>query len=312
MGPGAAIDIGTNSTRLLVAHKRGDCWKPLCRGLRITRLGEGLSRTGRLSPEAMGRTVSAVVEFMHRAQACGAEFLEIAATFAARQAENGEQLQQRLAAQGLGVRVLTGEEEAALSFRGVVTALSPRNPGPILVVDVGGGSTELIRGCDARLEDWFSLPVGAVTLAERLPAPNGVLSPELQQKMSREVERVLEMGMTAAWDEPARSSVVGVGGTATSLVAICLELDSYDPEKVHGFSLTLEELQSLRQKLAVLTDQQRCQVPGLQPERADIIVPGAVIIERLLQRLGGRELMVSEGDLLLGLLEVAWTEQANG
>lgn len=309
----AAIDIGTNSTRLLVACKRAGLWQIRCRDLRVTRLGEGLIRTGCLSSEAIERTVRAVVGFVQRARTCGAEFTEIAATYAARQAENGEQLRQRLAAEGLGLRVLSGEEEAALAFCGVVTSLPLQEPGSLLVVDVGGGSTEVSRGRQGRLEDWFSLPVGAVSLAERFPSPDGMFSPGLQQEMSREVDRVLDRGITAAWNGLSPVPMAGVGGTATSLVAISLELEPYDPDRVHGASLRLEEIQRLRQELAALTGQERRQVPGLQPERADVIVPGAVIIESLLQRFESRELLVSEGDLLLGLLETRWTgQQSNG
>ncbi|MCS7173640.1 MAG: Ppx/GppA family phosphatase [Armatimonadetes bacterium] len=291
----AAIDIGTNSVRLLVAEVENGRITPLTQRMEITRLGEGLAHSPVLAPQAIGRTVRAVREFAEMARALGAESLVVFGTSALREAHNRATLERDL--KPLRVRILTGEQEAELSFFGALVGL-PDLRGRILVLDVGGGSTELTVGTRERIESRVSLPLGAVRMTERFIRSDPAAEVELEA-LSRTAASLLS---------PYRRTflrpdvAVGVGGTATTLVAVDQALEPYDPARVHGTRLTQQKVSSMARGLCAMPLALRRRLPGLQPQRADVICAGAVLLATLLRELEIPELLVSESDLLWGAL----------
>lgn len=281
----AAIDIGTNSTRLLVAQRCGGGLNVLETGLITTRLGEGMG-SGVLLTGAMERTVKAVDSFYQIALRLGAERVVAAATSAVRDASNRDEFLDRVKRKtGLRVLVLSGEEEAAMSYRGVLSGLAVE-PRSTVVVDIGGGSTELIwtQGEHLRLA---SVNIGAVRVTEAGLGEEAVIA---QVSMALEEVRRSQV-----------NTLVGVGGTITTLAAIDQRLVLYDPERVHGYCLTAGSVGDILKMLKRMGVEQRKQVPGLQPERADIIVAGVSIVKALMDGLGQGRLLVSECDILYGL-----------
>lgn len=296
----AAIDIGTNSVRLLVADvtqspRSSPRLRPVLRHLQITRLGERLAPGGRIHPGPAARTAAAVKRFAAAAARAGATNPVLVATHALRTAQNPDALLSRL---DRPVRILTGHEEARLGYRGVLAGLGPRHrPSRLMVIDIGGGSVELTWGDRARIEGSVSLPAGAVVLTERFlahdpPSPREVVA------LREYLARTLDPALPAA--EPPRR-IVGVGGTITTMAAIAQRLSPYDPNRVHGFRLSRRAVELVMEELVAHTVAQRRRLPGLQPERADIIAAGAVVLQRLLARCGARSIIVSEADLLWAL-----------
>lgn len=282
----AAIDIGTNSTRLLVVESCGGGLKVLETGLSTTRLGEGMGG-GVLLPGAMERTMEAINSFYQIAQRLGAERVVAAATSAVRDASNRDEFLDGVRRKtGLRVRVLSGEEEAAMSYRGVLSGLAvvPRST---VVADVGGGSTEFIWNQGGRLR-LTSVNVGAVRMTEADLGEEEVaarLSPALVEVRRAQVK-----------------TLVGVGGTITTLAAIDQGLVLYDPDRVHGYCLSATNVSDILKALKRMGVEERKQVPGLQPERADIIVAGVTIVKAIMDGLGQGQLLVSECDILYGLV----------
>lgn len=291
----AAIDIGTNSVRLLVADVTEGRIDPVLQRIEITRLGEGLTRSPVLTPQAIGRTVRAVREFAACATQLGAASLVVVGTSALREAQNRATLERDL--RPLRVRVLTGEQEAELGFLGALAGL-PDARGRILVLDVGGGSTELTVGTRERIEAQTSLPVGAVRMTEAFIRSDPPADVELEA-LARSVATVLVPHRRTF---KAPEVAVGVGGTVTTLVAVDRALDPYDPRQVHGARLTRSKVRTLTRGLCAMPLALRRHLPGLQPERADVICAGAVILHTVLSELGIPELVVSESDLLWGVL----------
>lgn len=290
----AAIDIGTNSTRLLVADCTGAGLKRIEAGLITTRLGKGMS-SGLLLQETMLSTADAVGLFYQKALNLGAESVVAAATSAVRDAANKAEFL-RLAEErtGLNVRVLSGEEEAALSYRGVLSGL-PVDPGSTLVADIGGGSTEFIWMHRDHL-NLVSVNAGAVRLtdagADEIVIYN-ILRPTLEEIK-----------------QSAFECLVGVGGTITTLAAIDQRLSVYAPDLVHGYCLRAASVDRILKMLKDMDIPERRKVPGLRPERADIIVAGVNIVKIIMDGLGSEKMLVSECDILDGLaLELADTMQ---
>ncbi len=300
----AAIDVGTHSVRLLVADVAGDSVKPVLRRLEVTRLGEGLGtgsggRAGQstqvLLPQAIGRTVRAVREFWQLAHQHGAERVVVVGTSAVRGAANRASLVRDL--QPIPLRVLTGEEEAELGYRGVRAGVAGLQD-PVLVVDVGGGSTELALGVGQRVLQKVSLPAGSVRLTERYLHGDPPAEVELQAAR-REVAELLRPHRHAF--SGARAAV-GVGGTVTSLAAVDLALEPYDPDRVHGHRLPAARVEDISRGLCTMPLALRRRVPGLLPERADVICAGALVVRTVLEAFQLPELVVSESDLLWGAL----------
>ena len=273
-----AIDLGTNSTRLLVADVEGGHVEEVGRGLRITRLGEGVDKRRRLLPAPVARVRNVLADFRRELDRLGAARTLAVATSAVRDAENGEAFLGEVEwSYGFSTRLLTGDDEARLTYRGVTAgrSLEPRT----LVVDIGGGSTELI------LADWHaSLDLGSVRMTERFGEDIDAIGAYVH-------------AITPALDV---LGAVGVAGTVTSLAALDLGLVEYDPLRVHGHVLTMDAIDEQLARLAALPLEERRRLPGLEPERAPVIVAGAAILRELLRRYGLDRIEASEHDLLHG------------
>lgn len=293
----AAIDIGTQSTNLLVCDEHG---AQLERIITATRLGEGLHDTGRLSGDAIARTVACTARYAERARELGARDIIVTGTAACRRAANTTELTEALAgATGLALDVLTEEQEARLAFMGATTSLGDAD-GPTLVVDIGGGSTELIIGFDSP-EMSASIPFGAVTssashIRSDPPRPEdltnliGAVADELE-----EIGRAMPAIMT-----PSR--VVGVAGTIVTVAAVEIGLARFDENVLHGFTLTKDAAEDVFRTLATESHHERVSNPGLDPQRADIIVAGCCILVAVMRRLNIDEIVVSTRNLLDGVV----------
>ncbi len=277
------VDLGTNSTRLLVADVDDGRVEEIERRTEITRLGEGVDERRKLLPLPIARVRNVLAEYRRELDAQGAERVLAIGTSAVRDAENGEAFLGEVEwSYGFASRLLSGEEEADLTRRGVANG---RELGDgTLVLDIGGGSTELITA-DSRK----SLDIGSVRLTERFLPSDPPTRDELDA-CTGAVRKVL----------PALGpdSAIGVAGTITTLAA--LELGRYDPEEVHGYRLSREGVEAQLERLASLPLAERRELPGLEPERAPVIVGGAVIVDEVLRRYGLDELEISERDLLHG------------
>ena len=279
----AAIDLGTNSTRLLVADVEDGEVRELARRTEITRLGEGVDERRRLLPVPVARVRNVLAEFRREAEGLGAERTLAIATSAVRDAENGEAFLGEVEwSYGFATRLLSGDEEAELTVRGV--RAGRELPPGTLVLDVGGGSTELISD-GLRV----SLDVGSVRLTERYLHADPPTAAELD---------ACAAAVRALLPEAEPAAAVGVAGTVTTLAA--LELGFYDPERVHGHRLGREQVAALVDRLAGLPLARRRELPGLEPERAPVIVGGAVVVREVLARYDLAELEVSEHDILTG------------
>ncbi|QGP92088.1 Exopolyphosphatase 2 [Neomoorella glycerini] len=282
----AALDIGSNSVRLLVGEVQGASVQPLRAALRSTRLLAGAT-DGWLQRAAVERTVAAVAELAVLARDYQPRDLVCVATSAAREARNPELLRAGVAGEaGLDLIIIDGHTEARLAYQGALAGLKEPVLNP-LVIDIGGGSTELSWQEEAGLQ-LVSVKVGAVRATESaMPrvAMETVLAPVLAR--ARKVRP---------------GQIIGTGGTITTVAALELGLERYQPELVHGMILTAEQVKSWRRVLTAMTLVERRQLPGLQPERADIIVAGVTILEIILTGLAAGKLVVSETDLLWGLL----------
>jgi len=290
----AAVDVGTNSTRLLVAQfSREGKVSSVITDSKITRLGQGM-QSGRLMQAAMERTVAVIIEFVQQAQQTGAQEIIIAATCAVRDAENRECFTDMVrSATDLELEILSGPMEARLSYQGVTNVLG--DVGDALVIDIGGGSTEFIWRSAGETR-FVSTNVGAVRMTEA-----GLGYEQIKNAIS---DTLLLIQM----DRPGE--VIGVGGTVTTLAAMAQGMYRYEPEKIHGFRLTTHKVDDLYRLLNGLSIDERKQLPGLQPQRADIIPTGACILSAILHGLSRDSILVSEADILQGLiLETAWREK---
>jgi exopolyphosphatase/guanosine-5'-triphosphate,3'-diphosphate pyrophosphatase len=299
----ATIDLGTNTVRLLVAEVAPGAagWRTLLAEQRVTRLGEGQRLTGALGETPARRTAATVAEFAARARAAGAERVAIVATSAVRDATNGGAFVadlERLT--GLGVRVISGEDEARLTLAGVVAALGPL-AGVSVAFDIGGGSTEYILARDGTLGAVASLRLGVVPLAERFPFP-GPVAPARYAALAAEVDAQLARDLPPAIAAARVDTLVGTAGTVCALAALDLDLADYDAERVQGHVLTRAAVARQRDRLAALDVAARGRVPCLEPGRADLIIPGIAIAEATLARLGCERLVVSDWGLREGLL----------
>jgi exopolyphosphatase / guanosine-5'-triphosphate,3'-diphosphate pyrophosphatase len=288
------VDLGTNSTRLLVADVHDAQVDEIARETRITRLGEGVDERRRLLPLPIARVRNVLADFRRELEERGAERVLAIGTSAVRDADNGEAFLGEIEwSYGFTTRLLSGDDEAALTRRGVANGRELDQG--TLVLDVGGGSTELITA-----ENRISLDVGSVRLTERFLATDPPTGNELDA-CAAAVRRTLP--------ELQPRSAIGVAGTITSLAA--LELGRYDPEQVHGHRLSRASVEAQLERLASLPLAVRRALPGLEPERAPVIVAGAVIVYQVLERYDLDELEVSENDILHGAaLEAAALPEA--
>jgi len=272
----ATIDIGTNSVLLLVAERRDDVIVPILERATITRLGQGVDATRTLAPEAIRRTLDCLARYAEDIRAAGVTRVDVAGTSAMRDAAGGESFRSE-AKSLLGVepRVISGREEAELTFEGAMTGLGLT--GPVTVVDVGGGSTEIVTGEVGKGPDRaVSLDVGSVRLTERHvrtdpPTANEVLA------VRQDVRRVLD----GSGIVPTRT-IVGVAGTVTTLAAYALDVVPYTSERVHGAHLSGQRIDSAVQALAAMPLAARRKLGSVQPDRADVIVAGGLIVAEVL------------------------------
>jgi exopolyphosphatase/guanosine-5'-triphosphate,3'-diphosphate pyrophosphatase len=300
MGPVAAIDCGTNSTRLLVADASG---RPIERLTRITRLGEGVDASGELSGDAIERSVAVLTEYRHVMDEFGVTRGRLVATSAARDASNGDEfLRAAGEATGFIPELLTGIEEGRLSMAGAVANLDPGD-GPFLVVDIGGGSTELITGTGPDDPDLatVSLQLGCVRITERFL----VTDPPTPAELSGAESMIGDLLSKVTAEQPrflAAHRLVGLAGTVTTLAALQLGLDEYDRDRIHHAVLSIGEVFDWYRTLASEVRRARLDRAGMVPGREDVIVGGAMILAEVMTRFGFDECLVSEADILDGMV----------
>jgi exopolyphosphatase/guanosine-5'-triphosphate,3'-diphosphate pyrophosphatase len=291
----AAVDLGTNTTRLLVADVEDGRVDEVVRRTTITRLGEGVDARRKLLPLPITRVRNCLSEYRRELELLGAEQALVVATSAVRDAENGEAFLGEIEwSYGFKTRLLSGHDEALLTFRGV-SAGRDIEPGT-LVIDPGGGSTELVLGGPEGVSFHTSLDIGAVRLTERFLPSDPPTEAELAG-CSKAIASVLSERLP---DELEVLGGIGVAGTVTTLAALDLGLDEYNREQVDGHRLSAHAIEEQLNRLAELPLAERTKVPALEPERAPVIVGGAMIVRELVAHFGLAELEASERDILDG------------
>jgi exopolyphosphatase / guanosine-5'-triphosphate,3'-diphosphate pyrophosphatase len=297
----AGIDCGTNSLRLLIADPVDGRLVDVVREMRIVRLGEGVDRTGQLLPAALERTRVALADYAATITAHGAQRVRMIATSATRDAANRDAFV-AMVRDVLGVEpeVISGAEEAALSFAGAAEGL-PGVSGRLLIADVGGGSTELVLGeaSTPHALRSYSMDVGCVRMTERHLHDD----PPTPDQIRATVDDLLAAIATAAAevDITAPATFVGLAGTVTTIAAIALGLDRYDAEAVHGSVLSAAQVHEVTARLLAMTHDERAALPVMHPGRADVISGGALVLRTLVEATGATEVIASEHDILDGI-----------
>jgi len=311
----AALDVGSNTVLMLVVewgangvlHRLADM-------SRITRLGRGVDAAGRLDPESAARTLDAINEFTDKARAVGAELIVGAATAALRDAADGQEFVARVKqGTGISLEIISGETEAELSYLSTRKGLGLDPAGELLIVDIGGGSTELIKAEPTQFEA-ISLQIGSVRLTERIIHHDPPLAAEAAELRARVNEALHQLG----WKCRPRA-MVGIAGTVTTLCAIALALEYYSPEAVHGHRLGHTEIRRIGALLASVPLEERKKLRGMEPGRADVLFAGAIILERVMDFFGCSEVIVSDQGVRWGLiwreverLSISWQGQRTG
>lgn len=304
----AGIDCGTNSIRLLIADVRDGRLRDVHRETRIVRLGQGVDATGEFAPEAIARTRGALADYAGLLQRHGVERVRMVATSAARDVANRDVFF-AMTAEVLGAvvpgavaEVITGAEEAALSFRGAVGELDPAS-GPFVVVDLGGGSTEIVLGADAVVAS-YSADIGCVRLTERCLHSDPPTPGEVAAARALVRER-LDVALGAVPVEGARTWV-GLAGTMTTLSALAHNMTTYDSAAIHLSRVSGGDLLAVCERLIAMPRSERAALPPMHEGRADVIGGGAIVVEELARELRARagidELTVSEHDILDGIV----------
>jgi exopolyphosphatase/guanosine-5'-triphosphate,3'-diphosphate pyrophosphatase len=292
----AVVDVGTNSTRLLIADVAGGALTEVERLSTVTRLGQGVDTEGRLGDAPIARTLAVIDGYRERIDALGADAAVAVLTSAVRDAANGADFTAAVADRGLDARTISGDEEAALTFRGATSERA--DDAELVVVDIGGGSTELVTGRGTAVDFHVSMQAGVVRLGERHlhtdpPRPDEVAAlvgdfrATVDAAVSEELARAVRAG-------------IAVAGTPTSAAAIELALVPYDPSRVHGHVLTMATLAEQLAFLAAMPLERRRHVPGLHPDRAPTIVAGVAMLMECLRAFHLEEIEVSEHDILRG------------
>ncbi|HSR93459.1 MAG TPA: Ppx/GppA family phosphatase [Solirubrobacterales bacterium] len=293
----AVIDVGSNSTRLLVADVDDDV-TVLERQSRVTRLGRGVDLSGQLADEAIEAACAAIADYVAICREADAEKVVAIATSAVRDASNGSafvaELRERFA---LSARVLDGEEEARLTYRGATAQQPPAMP--TLVIDIGGGSTEMIVGAGSEIAFHASLQAGVVRHTERHISGDPPTAVELEA-LADDI-RTLIGDALAGREEAHATAGIAVAGTPTSLAAAELGLEPYDPSRVHGHLLSLATIQYLLSQFASAPLAERAAIPGLHPDRAPTIIAGCVILVEAMRAFGLDRIQASEHDILYGM-----------
>lgn len=294
----AGIDCGTNSIRLLIADSSADGLADVVREMRIVRLGQDVDRTGRLAPEALERTRAALATYAATIREHDAERVRMVATSATRDAANRDEFVAMVHAElGVEPEVITGHEEAALTFAGAASVLDHLD-GALLVADIGGGSTELVRGGDGDLRA-HSMDVGCVRMTERHLHDD----PPTSSQVAATVADLRAAIDVARADVPldASATFVGVAGTVTTIAAIAHGLDHYDADVIHGLPITADQIDEVTERLLRMTHAERAALPVMHPGRVDVIGGGALVLRTLVEETGVDVVLASEHDILDGI-----------
>ena len=296
-----AVDCGTNSIRLLVAEVDGDRKTDVHREMRVVRLGQGVDRTGELADEALERTRRALVDYAATCAELGVERVRMVATSATRDARNrGAFTAMVQDVLGVAPEVVSGDEEAALSFDGATRGLDPAQ-GPFLVMDIGGGSTELVLGTSSP-QAALSVDVGCVRLTERHlldDPPTSAQVAAAEADVDAAIARVREVVPVGQ----ARTAV-GLAGSVTTVAAVALALEAYDADRIHLSRIAAADVAEVTARLLAMTRAERAALPVMHPGRVDVIGAGALVLATLVDRLGLADVVVSEADILDG---IAWS-----
>jgi exopolyphosphatase / guanosine-5'-triphosphate,3'-diphosphate pyrophosphatase len=297
----AAVDCGTNSLRLLIAESKPEGGLvDLDRQTEIVRLGQGVDATGEFHPDALKRTFAVTERYAKLITDAGVptDKIRFVATSASRDAKNRDGFFEGIKSL-LGVLpdVISGDAEARLSFTGALSRVSPEGD-PVLVMDIGGGSTEFIVGSSAGvMASAISLDIGSVRLTERFLKVN----PPAEDDLARAAEHVDRMLDESDVDFGSIGTWIGVAGTATTLAGVYLELEQYDRDRVHGSRIPRQDVGGLLRRLSGMTVAQIRSLPSMHPDRADVITGGTLVAARVAERLGVPHLLVSESDILDGI-----------
>lgn len=302
----AAVDCGTNSIRLLVADvdPAAGTLADLDRRMTIVRLGQGVDRTGRLAPDALERTFAACRDYAAVVRDLGAERLRFVATSASRDAENRDEFVAGVRdILGVDPEVVTGEEEAHLSFTGATRELGGADAAdtPYLVVDIGGGSTEFVLG-GTDVEAARSVDVGCVRMTERHLHSDPPSESEIAAAR-KDIDAAIDLAAEAVPLARART-LVGLAGSVTTVAAMALDLPEYDSARIHRSRISAAQVHDVAGRLLAMTREQRAVLPFMHPGRVDVIGAGALVLATIVERTGAAEVVVSEHDILDG---IAWS-----
>ncbi len=300
----AAIDCGTNAIRLLIAEVVDDRLVEIDRRMLTVRLGEGIDATGEFAPAALERTFAAVDEYAADIERSDVVALRMVATSASRDARNADVFREGVRAR-LGVlpEVISGDEEAELSFLGAVRGLGSSSLSlPVLVADIGGGSTELVRGCADfdTISSRYSMDIGCVRMTERHLHGDPPSSEEVAETVAT-IDAALDEAL-AQVPVADISCFVGLAGSVTTVAALAHGLESYDPAAIHGSVTTLTQVEQVTGKLLTQTRTQRAAEPVMHPGRVDVIAGGALVLRQLMRRLPVDSVIAGETDLLDGIV----------
>ena len=301
----AAIDCGTNSIRLLISDidTSTNTATDVCREMRIVRLGEGVDKNNAFSPRALERTFKAIDEYEEILLKHKVENLRFVATSATRDAQNKTMFIKGVIDRlRIVPEVIAGTEEAALSFDGATRSLRQKHKAPFLIIDLGGGSTELVMG-DQEPTGAYSMDVGCVRMTER-HTPGGNPTKAQEEAIRTDVRNALkEAAKKVDWQKA--QTIVGVAGTVTTVAAHILKLKTYDPEVLHGASISAQQISQTAQDFISLTPSQRAALPYMHEGRIEVITAGSIVLDEVMKAIGAQTLIASERDILDG---VAWSQ----
>ena len=297
----AGIDCGTNSIRLLVADVDGDRLEDVVRRMEIVRLGEGVDRTGRFGDAALARTFAALDDYAEQIRGLGAERVRMVATSATRDAVNRDLfvsgVRERL---GVAPDVVSGDEEAALSFAGATGDLSSTDVvSPYLVCDIGGGSTEFVLGDSGGVQASRSVDIGCVRMTERHLHDDPPTAPQVAAARADIESALSQVSETVPLADAA--TLIGLAGSVTTVTALALGLDAYDPERIHHARISAADVHTVAESLLAMNHAARAALPVMHPGRVDVIGAGALVLDTIMRRGGFADVVASEHDILDGI-----------
>ena len=294
----AAIDCGTNSIRLLIADVQGDNFREVIRDMEIVRLGQGVDQTGEFHPDAISRTLAAVDKFANEITKRGVEKVRFCATSATRDAKNRDLFINGVKARlGVTPEVISGEEEAALSFAGATKDL-PNSISPFLVIDIGGGSTEFVLGAQ-KVAQAKSVNIGCVRMSERHFKSDPATQSEIESAR-KDIQSAINQAAQVV-DIKAAKSLIAVAGTATTVAAAALELPVYDRYAIHLSRISAEQTHEVSERFLKLTRKERAALGYMHPGRVDVIGAGSLVLSEIIKAVGAKEFIASESDILDGI-----------